>query len=155
MASRKGRPRTEGTFKDGNRASITHGTRSLENSGPSRLSPENISRLSELRDMVKSDSGRMDIRRELTARMALICDLGFSHLSQQQQDGANIWDGGIIRRLATYTAETRRLLDSFQELPAGFDAERERIKQVLDHDEFKGIDLKNGNRGKRNGGVAT
>jgi len=39
--------------------------------------------MEELRQLVKSEPGRQEIREELTARMALICDLGFSHLARE------------------------------------------------------------------------
>ena len=61
---------------------------------------------------------------ELTARMALICELGYAHLQQKAEAGEEIWEGGIIRRLATYVAETRRLIATFNdELPPGSAAE--------------------------------
>jgi hypothetical protein len=66
----------------------------------------------------------MDYRLELTSRMALICELGFAHLQQQAEAGEDIWESGIIRRLATYVSETRRLLDSCgDQLPPGSAAE--------------------------------
>ena len=84
--------------------------------GPSKLTDATqISRMQELRELVRTDSGRLEARQELTARMLLICEAGFSHLAQQQQDGVDIWAGGIIRRLASYTAESRRLLETFQD----------------------------------------
>ena len=125
----------------GNNHARKHGVNSLLNSGPDKLTdPVKITRMAELRQLVKSEPGRQEIRAELTARMALLCDLGFSYLGQQVEveDGADIWSLDVIKRLATYTAETRRLLDSFSaELPVGFDAEHDRIKQVLEHDDIR------------------
>ena len=124
----------------GNNHARKHGVNSLLNSGPDKLTdPVKITRMAELRQLVKSEPGRQEIRAELTARMALLCDLGFSYLGQQVEveAGADIWSLDVIKRLATYTAETRRLLDSFTELPVGFSAEQDRIKQVLEHDEIK------------------
>ena len=131
---------------EGNSRARKHGVDSLLNSGPDKLAdPTQITRMAELRQLVKTEPGRQEIRAELTARMALLTALGFSYLAQQVEAGADIWSLDVIKRLATYTAETRRLLDSFSELPVGFSAENDRIKQVLEHDE---INSRNGNREK-------
>ncbi len=105
-------------------AAQKHGIYAFENRGEDALDPPRIERLSELRQMLAEEPGRQEYRLELTARMALICDLGFSHLKLQAEAGEEIWEGGIIRRLATYVAETRRLLDSCgDQLPPGSAAE--------------------------------
>ena len=102
----------------------SHGIHAFEKRGEDALDPPRIERLSELRQIMAEEPGRQDYRLELTARMALICELGFSHLKLQAEAGEDIWEGGIIRRLATYVAETRRLLDSCgDQLPPGSAAE--------------------------------
>ena len=98
------------------KAPRTHGVHSFERRGQDALEPAQVARLVELRQMVSDAPGRTELRRELTARMALICELGFAHLRQQAENGEDVWQGGIIRRLGSYVAETRRLLDSFEDV---------------------------------------
>ena len=105
-------------------AARSHGIHGIEKRGEDALDPQGVDRLCELRQLLAEESGRKEYRLELTARMALICELGFAHLQQKAEAGEEIWEGGIIRRLATYVAETRRLIATFNdELPPGSAAE--------------------------------
>ncbi len=105
-------------------AARSHGIHGFEKRGEDALDPQGVDRLSELRQLLAEEPGRKDYRLELTARMALICELGFAHLQKKAEAGEEIWEGGIIRRLATYVAETRRLIATFNdELPPGSAAE--------------------------------
>ena len=130
-------PKNSGDFQPGNRKAVSHGIHAFQDNGPNRLQPAQINRLAELRELVKEEPGRQELRQELTARMALICELGFAHLRERTEAGDDIWSSGIIRRLATYVAETRRLLDSFQPEQPGFFAEEQFISQIVDHDNFE------------------
>lgn len=129
---------SESDLQQKQQAARTHGIHAFERRGADALDPLRVGRLAELRSMVEDAPGRMELRRELTARMALIAEIGFAHLREQAEQGADIWDGGIIRRLSTYVAETRRLLDTFSDLPAGLDAEHYRIEQVLENESISG-----------------
>jgi hypothetical protein len=102
-------------LKQRQQASRKHGEYAFRRRGDDALEPSQISALSELRELVETNPGRLELRKELTARMALICEIGFSYLREQVEDGEDIWAGGIINRLSTYVAETRRLLDSFSD----------------------------------------
>ncbi len=93
-------------------AARKHSIHAFEGRGEKALDPSRIERLTELRQQLAVEPGREEYRLELTARMAMICELGFAHLRQQAEAGDDIWEGGIIRRLATYVGETRRLLES-------------------------------------------
>jgi len=93
-------------------APLKHSVHALEQRGPEALDAQQIGRLSELRQLVREDSGRAHLRLELTARMYLVCELGFAHLRDKSDAGDDIWSGGLIRRLSSYVAETRRLLES-------------------------------------------
>lgn len=93
----------------------SHGTHSFQQRGEVSLKPHQVNRLAELRQMVIDAPGRTELRQELTARTALLVDLGFAYLMEQVEAGEDIWQGGIIRRLATYIGESRRLLDSFDD----------------------------------------
>jgi len=95
------------------RTSRTHGIYSLRDSGPKTLDPVQIERYSELKQLVKTHPGRIELREELAARAALLVDLGFSELIKTASDGQSVWDSPVIRRMGTYMAELRRILDSF------------------------------------------
>ena len=91
-----------------------HGIRQFEDRGPARLTdPAQIERFAELKRMVKSEPGRIELRQELAARAALLVDLGFSELIRTNEAGKSIWNTPTIKRMGTYMAELRRLLDSF------------------------------------------
>ena len=115
-------------------ASRSHGIFAFQKRGEDALEPSQIDRLNDLRLLLQNEPGRTELRCELTARMALICYLGFAHLESQAEAGCDIWEGGIIHRLSTYVAETRRLLDSFeQDVPENTAAEL--IRRALDDDD--------------------
>lgn len=120
------------TFTQGHKQNIKHGIDSFAAHGDGRLQARQITRLSELRQLVESEPGRMDLRKELTARTMLIVELGYAHLRQQAEKGEDIWAGGVIRRLASYIAETRRLLDSFPGEGRYIDTELIKIQRVID-----------------------
>lgn len=114
-------------------AAKKHGIHAFENRGEEALDPAKINRLSKLRRLLAEEPGRNEYRLELTARMALICELGFSHLRAKAEAGEDIWESGVIRRLAGYVAETRRLLESCDdEIPK--DSSNELIAQMLKGD---------------------
>lgn len=96
-------------------ASSKHLVHSFERRGTEALDPQRINRLDELRQMLSDAPGRVALRRELAARMILISEMGFAHLKQQAENGENFWESGVIRRLGSYVAESRRLLDSFED----------------------------------------
>jgi len=115
-------------------AARTHGLRAFEARGERSLEPGQVNRLQELREMVRDRPGREDLRRELLARTALLVEIGFAHLRQEAEAGADIWGSNVVKRLGTYLAESRRLLDSFRdETPRGSSADI--IAQAIkDHD---------------------
>lgn len=114
-------------------AARKHSIHAFESRGEEALNPSKINRLRELRQLLAEDPGRIEYRLELTARMALICELGFAHLKAKADAEEDIWESGVIRRLATYVAETRRLLDSCEdELPRS--SATELIAQVIKGD---------------------
>ena len=120
-------------------AARTHGMGVLAvgSLGPSALSPEGIARLSELRKLLETQGGRGEVRRELAARVAWICEVGFAHIRARAETSGNIWGKGPITGLATYSALLHRLLDSW---PSPVDeavhvAEIARIERVLEEAE--------------------
>lgn len=127
MADNKKKKSDDGTsarpdhlFTAGNMVAKKHGLHAFQERGEASLEPQQISRLAEIRQMVKDTPGRLELRNELTARMSMICELGFAHLAEEAKNGHDIWTSGVIKRLATYVAETRRLLDGYaDEVPRG------------------------------------
>lgn len=105
------------------RAARKHGLRAFEARGEASLyDPRKIERLSDLRALVAKESGRLEIRQELTARMGLLVELGFDSLRERYsgdhltpQLKAKLWSDPVIARLATYAALLHRLLNSFPE----------------------------------------
>jgi hypothetical protein len=115
-------------------ASRSHGIFAFRKRGEDALNPSQVDRLADLRALLQNEPGRTELRCELTARMAMICHLGFVHLERQAEAGNEIWEGGVIHRLATYVSETRRLLDSFdQDVLENTAADI--IRQTLDDDD--------------------
>lgn len=102
-------------FQNGNKAARKHGIRALEDAGPKSLEPQQVGRLQELRQLVRTHPGRMELRIELTARAALIVDLAMSELTRHADSGESIFDSMVIKRGGTWFAELRRLLADFPE----------------------------------------
>ncbi|MCI0398228.1 MAG: hypothetical protein L0322_25310 [Chloroflexi bacterium] len=107
------RPVSEAQLEQRQQAAVKHGIHAFEARGPLALDDGRLSRLAELRQMVRSHPGRMELREELTARTALIVDLAMSELITTHEAGKSIWESPVIKRAGTYLAELRRLLDSF------------------------------------------
>jgi hypothetical protein len=103
-------------------AARKHGIYAFRDRGEDSLTAENIKSLRDLRELVKTKPGREELRRELTARVATICWMGFGELQKAGKQG-NLWNSPVIRRAATWVAELRRLLDSFPDDSDVIDAE--------------------------------
>ena len=114
MAENK-RTLTDAELRQRRLAARKHGIRALELSGPDSLEvePEKVAALHELREMVRSEPGRRDLREELTARVALIVEMGFGELIKWTDQGRPLFQSPVIKRASTWVAELRRLLDSF------------------------------------------
>ena len=136
-------------FRDANRARLagqqsrSHGFYAFRDRGEAGLiDPKEVSKLSELRAMVKSDSGRIELKRELAARLGLLAEIGFRSLHDRyggqqarKSSAGNMWDDPVIKRLATYLNLYVRVLDSF----SGEDDSneyREELKRI-----YEAIDL--------------
>lgn len=121
------------SFEKGHTAAEKHGIHTFEARGVTALEPGRLSRLAELRQLVKSQPGRLELREELTARCALIVDIAMSELVKTHEAGDSIWDSPVIKRAGTYLAEMRRLLDSFPPDDADNDV-TDQIRRVIEHD---------------------
>jgi hypothetical protein len=96
-------------------ANVTHRVNAFEARGEAALAPTQKEYLAELREMVRTQPGRLEIREELAAALMLICQLGFSHMRENAEKGQDIWESGVIGRLATYINALRMLLDNWPE----------------------------------------
>jgi hypothetical protein len=103
-------------------AARKHGIYAFRDRGEDSLTVENIKSLHDLRELVKSQPGREELRKELTARVATICWMGFGELQKAGQAG-HLWTSPVVKRAATWVAELRRLLDSFPDDSDVIDAE--------------------------------
>ena len=91
-----------------------HGMYAIDGRGEAAVTdPRLIARLRDLRQLARAHEGRQELREELLSRVLLICEIGFSEVQKTVERGESIWDVPPIKRLATYIAEARRLLDSF------------------------------------------
>jgi len=101
----------EGQFKTGNTAAMTHGVSSLQTRAPADMSPFDLDTLEELRQLVRTDAGRNDVKIEIVARLVLVARKFFSDALEGTK-GPRWWDSGVVGRGATYLAELRRWLDT-------------------------------------------
>jgi hypothetical protein len=112
-------PKTNGQFKQ------THGITAFEDRGDIALTPQRGAYLAELKAKLSTQPGREDYRVDLTAALALICEMGFSQLRQDAEQKKDIWGGGVINKLGVYVNSLSRLLDSFP-------PDAEKPKTILD-----------------------
>ena len=105
------------------------------------IDPQQISKLDELREMVKSDAGRIELKLELAARLGLLAEIGFGSLHDRyaskkarKSHTGNLWDDPVIKRLATYLNLYVRVLDSFsrEDDSNEYREELKRIHEAID-----------------------
>lgn len=92
---------------------LKHGLYAIEHRGEAALSETGRTRLQELRDQFMSEPGRVEYRQELAAHIALILELGWSHMREITENGGKLWDSAPIARMGTYLNTLARLLDSW------------------------------------------
>jgi len=116
MSSKRGsKPGTWGgrdPVEDGRKAgqtSKTHGMEALAARGRAALDPAEVASLDELRDLLNTHPGRIEVRTELAARTMMIVEKGYQHV-----EGKHFTEGGgPLRYLAVYSNLLARLLDSW------------------------------------------
>lgn len=137
MADRDGK----GRLLPGSENARKHGLSSFERHGDkSLIDPKEINALAELRLLVKTVPGRLDIREELTARVALLTSIGFSSLFERYGNPelparlrVKMWEDPVMKRLATYAALLDRLLRGFPpEMSEDYKEELERIRKAVE-----------------------
>lgn len=117
-------PFTDEGRRRGGEVTKKHGIHALENRGAASLTNLEIASLRELKELVRTDEGKAQVKREITARLVLIARKMFGDMETKLND-PQWWESGVVRRGATYLAELRRWMDA---LPTG---ERE-IRNVTD-----------------------
>ncbi len=96
-----------------NKNALTHGIHSFEAGGERNLSPFEVESLQELRELVKTEQGRQDVKLEIIARLVIIARKLFADM-QKSQNSRDWWEGGPVIRGGTYLAELRRWLEIFE-----------------------------------------
>ena len=84
-----------------------------------------ITNLKELKARLASDQGRKEYRVDLAAAIAMICELGFAQLREDVETGKDIWTGGVIKILGSYSNSLTRMLDNWP-------ADEEKPKNIID-----------------------
>lgn len=98
--------------REAGRGNKKHGQFALEASGLESLDPQGITRLTELRALMETAPGRLEVRVELAARFALLLEMGFEHMRRQAENGEDIWDAGPIKHMSTYANTLTRLMNT-------------------------------------------
>ena len=96
----------------GNTNGETHGLHTIERRGREALNPAEVQSIGELRAMLDTPPGRIEVRKELTARIALIVARGVRYL---EQDGIEHFQKGTgpLKYIAVYAGLLQRLLDKW------------------------------------------
>jgi len=116
-------------------SNIKHGMGAVAARGRDALDPAEVQRLEDLRELLATEPGRIEVRQELAARVAIIVERGFQWLGANGEE--HFAKGtGPLKYLGVYSGLLARLLDSWPELDGGERViELERIQKVLeDHD---------------------
>lgn len=113
------RPISKATRKNVTEANFKHGLYVIRDRDESALTPAGRSRLSELRDQFMSEPGRLEYRQELAAHLALMLEVGFSHLHQVTEAGGALWEAPPIKTMGTYLNTLVRLLDGWPKDKSG------------------------------------
>lgn len=87
----------------------THGMFALRDRGRAALEPSEIASLDELRDLLATHPGRVEVRTELAARTMMIVDKGYQYVEGEHFTKG----GGPLRYLAVYSNLLARLLDNW------------------------------------------
>ena len=103
----------------------THGLYAFADKGEKALTPARHEYLKELKARLASDQGRKEYRVDLAAAIAMICELGFAQLREDVETGKDIWTGGVIKILGSYSNSLTRMLDNWP-------ADEEKPKNIID-----------------------
>ena len=97
---------------DGKHIAEKHGIFAIEARGRTALDPAEVGRLEDLRELLASQPGRMQVRQELAARVVIIVERGFQWL--EANGDAHFAKGtGPLKYLGVYSGLLARLLDNW------------------------------------------
>ena len=127
---------TQEMRSEGGKASRAHGMYSMEFSGPDALAdPTQITRMAELREILRTQPGRDEVRHELAARLVLMVEMGIASVRERYEgehvttaQRAKVWKDPVIGVLPRYISALQKALDS---LPKLFD-EPKNVTEMLD-----------------------
>jgi hypothetical protein len=105
--------------REAGQKSVTHRMVAFRNRGEDALTPAQAGYFAIIREQFRSQPGRMEYREQLAASLAMLCELGFSHLREHAEKGVSIWDTDVIKRLGTYINSLTRLLDNWPKEDGG------------------------------------
>jgi hypothetical protein len=105
--------------REAGRKNVKHRINAFENRGSDALTTPQRAYLIELRKQFSTQPGRMEYREQLTASLAMLCELGFSHLREEAEKGNSVWNSDVTKRLGTYINSLTRLLDNWPKKDGG------------------------------------
>lgn len=104
--------KNKGGAPKGNSNGLRHGAFQARDN-PEKLPVAQRSRYLELRQALAEQPGRDDLRAELAANLGMLCEIGFSTLSEINSRGDDVWESPVIRTLGGYLNLLARLLDNW------------------------------------------
>jgi hypothetical protein len=120
-------------------ANAKHGAYAFQARGDDALTPTGRSRHSELRELVQSREGIIELLQQRAADAVMVCEMAISYVAKQTQDGHTLADIPVMRTLPVYQNSAVRALHTLAEMmpkdsvPAS--AELEKIRRVIEeHD---------------------
>jgi len=93
------------------RANRKHSIYAFRDRGEVALDDPQRSVYIELRDQFKSEPGRLEYREHLAAHLAMMLELGFSHVGQLAEKGYPVWQSPPVARMGVYINALQRLID--------------------------------------------
>ena len=106
------------------RSSQKHGLYSMEFSGPDALmDPAKITRMAELREALRTQPGRDDVRHEMACRLVLMVEMGFDSIRERyeaegvtKKQKLQVWKDPIIQVLPRYISAMQKAIDTLPKL---------------------------------------
>ena len=98
------------------KSKVRHGMIATARGGPGSLmqiDPKLVKRLDELRLLLDTAPGRREVRVELGARLALMCELGIAEVGRQMELEGDLFDASVVAKLNTWMNSLLKLLDKW------------------------------------------
>ena len=104
---------SEAQIEQRQQAARTHGMYALRDRGEDAMTPNQRSRLQELKELFSSEPGRVEYRRELAAFCALLVEVGMGNIREGVESGLNVWEMSPTKNIAVFMNSLIRLLDNW------------------------------------------